>query len=335
VPDGIDDLLHHLAATAATRRADVTPQRRRQYVGGLVAPFATLSAPRATTRRREVDGDLVREDVDLEVLPGLPFTVRLLLPARPTGGAALAVHGHGYGSRQVVGLLPDGTADTEGADGHHHFARALARRGLVVAAPDVLGFGDRVAASDRRFDADAPNACYRLDRTLALTGHSLAGLRTAELLGVLRWFRTRDEVAADRIGIMGHSGGSLLAALVQALDEDLAAGVLCGYPNTFAASILRVRHCACNYLPGVLDVADQADLLALMAPRPLFVESGSADPIFPPDGFAAAVATLRTAYAAAGVPDRLRADEHPGGHEVSGHRSLDWLAHQVAAPAPG
>lgn len=346
--DGIDDLLHEFASTAADQRRAVPAERRRAALRDLVEPYRTLEVPPArtvervevSTLRQAQDGasptdvDVIRERIVLEVLPGVEFAAYVFKPEAPTepGPAVLAVHGHGYGSRQVSGMLPDGSPDTDGTDGHHHFAVELARRGLVVVAPDVVGFGERVTDADRQFDPDAPYSCYRLAETLLLTGHTLTGLRVAELLGVLRHLRTRSEVDPQRVGVMGHSGGSLLAMLTLGCDDDLAAGVLCGYPNTFGDSILRVRHCACNYLPGILQVADQPDLLALAVPRPLFVESGTQDPIFPAPGFHRAVATLRQAYAAAGAPEALGVDEHPGGHEVSGRRSYDWLTEQLARP---
>jgi len=331
---GIDDLLGTLSAAAAADRATATAEQRRQTLRDLVAPFPVLAEPAVrTVERVSLGPTLVRERIVLEVLPGVEFSAYVFGPANPAGRlpAVLAIHGHGYGSRQISGLRPDGSPDTDDTDGHHHFALALAERGLVVIAPDVLGFGERVTDTDRSFDPESSNACYRLAETLLLTGHSLVGVRVAELLGTVRHLRSRPEVDPARIGVMGHSGGSLLAMVTLACDDDLTAGVLCGYPNTFGDSILRVRHCACNYLPGILRVADQPELLALTAPRPLFVESGTRDPIFPLAGFHRAVAVLRQTYAAAGVPDRLGVDEHPGAHEVSGRVSFDWLAHQLTS----
>jgi hypothetical protein len=80
----------------------------------------------------------------------------------------------------------------------------------------------------------------------------------------------------------------------------------------------------------VLRLAEQPDLLGLIAPRPLFLESGERDPIFPRAGFDQAVRQVTDAYDAAGAADRLGHDLHPGGHEVSGRHSFDWLARTLA-----
>ncbi len=331
---GADPVLAGLdrSALAARQRLTADPSRRTRlidYLTSLTEPFPAQPPPADAVIIEQVQCDGFRRDrIELEVLAGLRFRAYVLVPdGRPVPGpAVLAVHGHGYGSRQLTGLLPDGQPDPDDHDGHHHFAVAMARRGLLVIAPDVVGFGERRSEADRGYDAEAGNSCYRLATTLLLQGATLAGMRVAELLGVFGYLAGRPDVDPDRIGIAGHSGGSMLSMIVSALDERIAGTVLVGYPNTFAASIRSVRHCACNYLPGVLRLAEQPDLLELIAPRPLFLESGERDPIFPRAGFEQAVRQVGAAYAAAGAADQLDSDLHPGGHEVSGRRSFDWLA---------
>ena len=44
---------------------------------------------------------------------------------------------------------------------------------------------------------------------------------------------------------------------------------------------MSVSHCIDNYLPGILNWAEQYDVAGLIAPRPLFAESGERDDIFP------------------------------------------------------
>lgn len=336
---GADPVLADLDRTAAPRRPGLAPEDRRarlrSYLESLVEPFADRRVPAAPVVLEQVRCDGYRRDrIELQTLAGMRFRAYLLIPdGRPEPGpAVLAVHGHGYGSRQITGLLADGSADPDRTDGHHHFAEALARRGLLVLAPDVVGFGERRSAADRVFDAEAGNACYRLGTELLLQGATLTGLRTAELLGVVDHLAARGDVDPDRIGIVGHSGGSLLSLITSALDPRIAATVLCGYPNTFAASIRSVRHCLCNYLPGVLRYGEQPDLLELIMPRALFLESGERDPIFPRAGFEAAVGQVGGSYAQAGLGDRFDHDLHPGGHEVSGRASFRWLTKTLGRP---
>jgi predicted esterase len=71
--------------------------------------------------------------------------------------------------------------------------------------------------------------------------------------------------------------------------------------------------------------AELPELMGLIAPRPLFLESGDEDPIFPADGFNKAVRELQSIYGREGVQDRLAFDLFPGAHEISGRKSFDWL----------
>ena len=51
--------------------------------------------------------------------------------------------------------------------------------------------------------------------------------------------------------------------------------------NTFRDSIGSISHCMDNYVPGILNWAEMYDIAGLAAPRPLFIESGQKDDIFP------------------------------------------------------
>jgi dienelactone hydrolase len=327
--EGVDAVLADLTARAAAARSGVSAAERLAYLRSLVAPFERSSDPAMSVVER-VDCDGYRRDrVELEVLPGVRFSAYVLVPNGLRGPAAgvLAVHGHGYGSRQIIGLQPDGKPDADGNDLYGQFAVRLVRKGLVVVAPDVVGFGERMTDLDRTYDAEAPSSCYRLSMALMMSGHTLTGLRVAELSGVLDAMLTHSAIDPDRVGVFSHSGGSLWSMITMALDQRIKAGVLCGYANTFTDSVLAVHHCACNFAPGLLAIAEQPDLLALAAPRPLFLELGADDPIFPASGFRSAVESVSKVYTDLGAANHLHTDLVPGlGHAVSGRSSIDWLA---------
>ncbi|WP_112237796.1 dienelactone hydrolase family protein [Kribbella monticola] len=332
--EGVDGVLAGLRARAAVARGSVSAAERMAYLRSLVAPFDRSSVPVMSLVDRVACDGYRRDRVELEVLPGVRFNAYVLVPAglRGPAPAVLAVHGHGYGSRQIIGLRPDGVPDADGNDLYGRFAVRLVRKGLVVVAPDVVGFGERMTDVDRVYDPEATSSCYRLSMELLMSGYTLTGLRVAELSGVVDAMLAHPEVDPDRVGVFGHSGGSLWSLIAMALDERIKAGVLCGFANTFADSFLAVRHCACNFAPGLLAVADQPDLLALLAPRPLFLELGADDPIFPASGFRQAVDAVSKAYTDLAATDRFRTDLVPGvEHAVSGRFSFDWLAETLTS----
>lgn len=143
---------------------------------------------------------------------------------------------------------------------------------------------------------------------LLMVGKSLTGLRVAEALRTVDYFQTLPEIDPDRIGIMGFSGGGLISYITALLDTRIRATVLAGIPNTFKDSILAVQHCLCNYTPGLLNHAELPELIGLIAPRPLFLESGNDDPIFPDEGFRKTVEIIQAIYTDAGVPELLASD---------------------------
>jgi hypothetical protein len=80
----------------------------------------------------------------------------------------------------------------------------------------------------------------------------------------------------------------------------------------------------------MLGELEHVDLGALIAPRPLLVETGTEDPIFPVEAARREVARLSAVYGALGVPDRLEHDVFEGGHRWNGGRAYDFLDHWLS-----
>jgi predicted DsbA family dithiol-disulfide isomerase len=76
------------------------------------------------------------------------------------------------------------------------------------------------------------------------------------------------------------------------------------------------------------------DLAGLVAPRPLLVESGSRDPIFPTEAVRAGVERARGVYRAFGVEGLPLLDAFEGRHEISGALAYDFLAAALGAATP-
>ena len=67
------------------------------------------------------------------------------------------------------------------------------------------------------------------------------------------------------------------------------------------------------------------DVACLIAPRPLLIESGTEDSVFPIEASRRASDAVRRAYDAAGVPERFDVDEFGGAHAWSGAKAYDWM----------
>ncbi|MCS7463511.1 dienelactone hydrolase family protein [Paenibacillus doosanensis] len=279
-------------------------------------------------------GDYIREKVEFRTYDDLTMLAYVLVPqaAAASGSerrpAVLAVHGHGYGSKEVVGLTPTGEDNTGNPNLYKHFAVELARRGFVVIAPELLGFGERRMAEDAKAEPGG-NSCFRLASSLMLMGQSLAGVRVYELLRTVDYAFTRPEIDPQRIGVMGMSGGGMVTALASALDVRFGATVVSGYTNLFKTSIMDRNHCLDNYVPGLLQYGEMPDWIGLIAPRPLFIESGSGDTVFPIRGSREAVARLQRIYDSANNGEAFGYEIFEGKHEISGAQSYQWLVSQL------
>lgn len=338
-PDVFMEMLYERSAATRKKQAGLRREERKallkERLRTSLGSFEEMRAPLdpVLLERIEYD-DYVRERVEIGTVTGLRMPVyvhipKVLnkhsrsgeLPGNPPG--MLALHGHGYGSREVVGLAPDGTMrETKG--GHNSFALELARRGHIVAAPEMIGFGDRKLLRDT-VPGKERSSCASLTGQLLMFGMSIAGLRVFEAIRTLDYLAMRAETDPDKLGCMGFSGGGVVAAYTAALDERISAAVLCGFTNTYKGSILSINHCIDNFIPGVLDYAELPDLIGLIAPRHLFIESGENDPIFPAATVREAVGIVRDIYRDEGAERRLQYDIFPGVHEVSGRAAYPWL----------
>ena len=86
-----------------------------------------------------------------------------------------------------------------------------------------------------------------------------------------------------------------------------------------------MSHCICNYVPGMLKVAEMYDLAGLIAPRPLFVESGTEDNIFPVEATRFAFGKAQEIYGMFGAEERIGLEIFEGEHAFYGKGAFRFL----------
>jgi dienelactone hydrolase len=130
----------------------------------------------------------------------------------------------------------------------------------------------------------------------------------------LDYLEARGDIDMSRVGVMGNSGGGTTsiysAALLDRIQFVMPSCSFCTYED----SIMRIEHCACNYIPNLLRWAEHADVLGLFAPKPLVIVAGKEDNIFPIEGTRKAFAQLQHIYEAAGRKENCELVEGDGGH---------------------
>jgi len=299
-----------------------------ELLGGFPAKPAPLEAQ--TLEVRDYPG-YRREKFVIASRPGFYVLGYLLTPkSGPNSGGgphptAVCVPGHGRGVDDIVGIDEKGRDRTDKDGYQHDFAIQAVEHGMAAVAIEPMAFGcrrDAVTKSKGLGNA----ACQPAAGSLLLLGQTMIGWRVYDVMRTIDWIATRPELDAARVGCMGISGGGTCTLFSAALDQRIRAAMVSGYLNTFRECIMSVSHCIDNYVPGILNWAEQYDVAGLVAPRPLFAESGERDDIFP---IAASRESFRRVQKVYAVFDASAAVEHEtfdGPHSFWGKRGLPFLA---------
>ncbi len=328
---GLQPQLEHLYATQPRRmalRAETAEQLRRwqrelraevlRLLG--LEGRTPLPPPDAQQLSARDCGDYVEELYSLDVGERARLPVYLLRPKTPPPWKPVLVfHGHDPSVQYVLGNYPDPETGREQVALENNYAQALARQGYLVCAPEQRGFGTRLS------DQHTTKSCRHLAFSYLLEGRTLLGERCRDAQQAIDWLLARDDVVPGALGATGNSGGGTTTLWLAAIEERITVALPSCYFCSFKASILDIVHCECNYVPGILELAEMGELAALLAPRPLRVIAGERDPIFPIAAVREQYRTAERAWALAGAPERLSLAVHPGEHAYHHASSHDWF----------
>jgi dienelactone hydrolase len=264
--------------------------------------------------------------------PGVSVLAYLLLPEKVRQPAAvmICVPGHGRGVDDIVGIDDSGNERTDKAGYQHDFAIQVAEAGIAAMAIEPMGFGCRRDPINARLGLSR-KACDPVAGGALLVGQTMLGWRVWDVMRTIDFIATRSELDASRVGCMGISGGGTVTVFATALDPRIRVALVSGYLNTFRDSIGSLAHCTDNYVPGILNWAEMHDVAGLIAPRPLFVESGERDNIFPIRASVESFNEVRKIYDVFGAADRVEQEVFPGEHSFWGKRGLPFLARHLSA----
>lgn len=292
-------------------------------------------APRRVDVSSEIrETGFTRRLVAYETSDGETIQAFLFEPdARKRQSAVICLHQHNsewaLGKSEVAGLA---------GDPFQAFAPALARAGIVVLAPDAIGFESRRGTHGRDNATLAPPSIQG-DEWLQYYNHAAHRLVRGELLmtKILADIDCAVSVVqkladADNVGIVGHSYGGNVALFAAALDTRIAfacsSGAACSFRYKLSHGIgLEMA----LVIPGFANRFDLADLMRCVAPRRLLVVSSDDDP------YAAdaedLVSESMPAFVAAGADQHLQQLRAGRGHALDEGRFaaiIDWLVEQCS-----
>lgn len=273
--------------------------------------------------------DYTLQKYSAEICKNLTMLFYILTPKnikKPAPGV-VALCGHGYGVRQILNISKNGCKKhIRYFDNYQkNFAVELAKRGCVVIAPELFGFGEARLGKDL-IKPFYISSCTELSHHLLPYGLTVASMRVFQAVACGKILLSQSNVDADRLGIMGISGGGLTALYASVLEESFKRIVISGYVNTFKDSIFSMYHCPDNYIPGIIEIGEIYDFASALAPRELLIESGSKDKLFPISASKEACENIKKIYSLVGADNMLTIDIFNGKHSVSGAKSFEFLS---------
>jgi dienelactone hydrolase len=271
-----------------------------------------------------------REKIVFESRAGVSVLAYVLTPSGgPTPAPAMiCVPGHGRGVDDIVGIDERGRDRTDKAGYQHDFAIQVAEAGIAAVAIEPMGFGCRRDPLNAQRGL-TQKGCEPIAGGALMLGQTLVGWRVWDIMRTIDYIATRPDLDASRVGCMGISGGGTATLFAAALEPRLRVAMVSGYLNTFRDSVGSLAHCVDNYVSGILNWAEMSDVAGLIAPRPLFVESGEKDRIFPLSASMESFRAVREIYRVFGAGDQIEQEVFPDEHTFWGRRGIPFVARQL------
>ncbi|MCX8053941.1 MAG: acetylxylan esterase, partial [Armatimonadetes bacterium] len=184
-------------------------------------------------------------------------------------------------------------------------------------------FGERREAAFPLWGRDPCNVHFNRG---SLLGINLLALDIHDTFRAIDYLCERPEVDPERIGCVGFSFGGTMAMWASALDKRIKVTCISGYLCEFETfAIAKGNFCGSQFVPALRRYFDIPDIAALIAPKPLLIESGIHDEEFKIESARRAYERLRKAYEAYEAPERLAHDIFDGGHKFHGEVAYEWF----------
>jgi dienelactone hydrolase len=267
-------------------------------------------------------------------VPGILLKSKNFSSPRPV---VIALHGTGGSKQNMLALC-----------------RKLAERGFIAVAIDGRYHGERKTGKGQRDYDDAIVRAWR-----GSGGHPFFYDTVWDVMRLVDFLQTRDDVDAQRIGLIGISKGGIETYLAAAADPRIAVAVPCIGVQSFHWALAHddwqgrigtiqnafdaiardagvakpdsafVKKFYDRVAPGIDAEFDGPQMLRLIAPRPLLVINSDSDNHTPLPGVDECVAAAKKAYTASHAEDHFAVIiQKNTGHQVrpeSERAAIEWF----------
>ncbi len=274
---------------------------------------------------------------------------------KPAASNSLSGSTNAPSTRRPVVISLHGTGGNK--EGQVKLLTQFAEAGLIGVSIDARYHGARARTPKTTVDyTDAILRAYRAEKT---TEHPFYYDTVRDVMRLIDYLVTRDDVDAARIGVIGFSKGGTEAYLTAAADPRIAATVACIGLQSFRwaldhdswqsrigtiqlavnaaardagvtsidAAFIRSFYDRTN--PGIYGRFDGPAMVPLIAPRPFLAINGDTDPRTPVPGLELCATAARAAYRATGAEENFTLTIQPKtGHKVNPESLVaarEWL----------
>lgn len=275
-----------------------------------------------------------RDKVIIQTEPGILMPLYILIPdgiklneKRP---CIIAPHGHGGAGKYSIVGRTDIPGTRESIKKYNYdYGLKFVMKGYVVFCSDARGAGERREEMHQGAEKGLMStSCNDINNVAISIGQTLAGMMTWDLMRLIDYIETLSYCDNLKIACCGFSGGGLQALWLSALDDRVSCSVVSGYFYGFKDSILNTHLCGCNFVPRLWEYIELCDLGALIAPRPLLIESGTKDSLNGHRGIQNAIEQVqmtRKAYDIFNKKNNLYHHIFEGPHMWNGEKTYDFV----------
>jgi cephalosporin-C deacetylase-like acetyl esterase len=286
---------------------------RQQYVREKLmectGPFPEKTALNAKIVRTVEKKEFRVEHIIYESVPGFYVTSSLFLPAGVKKRTKLPV---------VIYCSGHSTESYRSAV-YQTVILNLVRKGFAVFAFDPVGQGERLEYFDPEIGKSSiggPTSEHSYPGAQAfLTGNSQSKIMIWDGIRAVDYLLTRSDIAPDRIGITGRSGGGTQSAQIAAFDERILAAAPENYITSYERLLQTIgpQDAEQNLTGFIFRGLDHADFLAVRAPKPAMMITTTND-MFSIQGAMETEREVAAVYSKFGIPENFSRVEDNAGH---------------------
>ncbi|OME86044.1 hypothetical protein BK120_08625 [Paenibacillus sp. FSL A5-0031] len=204
-----------------------------------------------------------------------------------------------------------------GPTNYHDMTRRVLQRSIAVFAPQLLLW--------KEGEYGSPYDRLSIDRQLKQVGSSIAAVEIYKIQRSLDYLLSRDDIAADQVGMIGLSYGGFYTLFTAAADTRIKAV----YSSCFFNDRFKYDWSDFTWFNAGNTFLD-AEVAGLICPRFLHIEVGKKDELFHYAHARKELDKLAELYGQLNIMHRLSREVFDGAHELDiNDRAMEWFCQAV------